>query len=121
MTRLLFILPIAFLCAVHAEQPKPKVTLCVGNYQTEAQAVEQLKRMAATHGNLAQWKVRAAAVRQQVLRTDERRLLKEGVLGKVRLSKTQARHVFLCNDVLLYAARPAARGQSYDRRCRRWR
>ena len=48
MTRLLFILPIAFLCAVHAEKPKPKVTLCVGNYQTEAQAVEQLKRMAAT-------------------------------------------------------------------------
>ena len=67
MTRLLFILPIAFLCAVHAEKPKPKVTLCVGNYQTEAQAVEQLKRMAATHGNLAQWKVRAAAVRQQIL------------------------------------------------------
>ena len=65
MTRLLFILPIAFLCAVHAEKPKPKVTLCVENYQTEAQAVEQLKRMAATHGNLAQWKVRAAA--QQIL------------------------------------------------------
>ena len=29
--------------------------------------MEQLKRMAATHGNLAQWKVRAAAVRQQIL------------------------------------------------------
>ncbi len=69
MTRLLFILPIAFLCAVHAEKPKPKVTLCVGNYQTEAQAVEQLKRMAATHGNLAQWKVRAAAVRLRPLPT----------------------------------------------------
>ena len=67
MTRLFFILPVIFLCAVHAEKPKPKVTLCVGNYQTEAQAVEQLKRMAATHTNLAEWKVRAAAVRQQIL------------------------------------------------------
>ncbi|HIG80334.1 MAG TPA: acetylxylan esterase, partial [Verrucomicrobiales bacterium] len=41
--------------------------LCVGNYHSEADAVKQLARLAATHSNLAEWKARAAAVRRQIL------------------------------------------------------
>lgn len=44
----------------------------------------------------------------------ERRLLREGTLSKLRMSKTQIRQVFLCNDVLLYGARntkPGVKGQ----------
>ena len=44
-----------------------KPTLCVGNYHSEADAVKQLARLAATHSNLAEWKTRAAAVRRQIL------------------------------------------------------
>ena len=48
-------------------QKAGKPTLCVGNYHSEADAVKQLARLSKTHSNLAQWKVRAAAVRQQIL------------------------------------------------------
>ncbi|PCH52268.1 MAG: acetylxylan esterase, partial [Verrucomicrobiales bacterium] len=48
-------------------QTSDKPTLCQGNYQSEADAVAQLKRLAATHSSLAEWKARAAAVRQQIL------------------------------------------------------
>ena len=48
-------------------EPAAKPTLCQGNYHSEAEAVAQLKRMAATHSNLAEWKARAAAVQQQFL------------------------------------------------------
>lgn len=48
-------------------EPTDKPTLCQGNYHSEAEAVAQLKRMAATHSNLAEWKARAATVRQQFL------------------------------------------------------
>ena len=46
-----------------------KVTpiLCQGHYQTEAEAVLQLKRMAATYSSLREWKARAAKIRQQIL------------------------------------------------------
>jgi hypothetical protein len=40
-----------------------------------------------------------------------RKLLKEGVLSKVRMSKTQQRLVFLCNDVILYGAKNPSPGQ----------
>ena len=40
--------------------------LCQGEYQTEAQAVEQLSRMAATYSNLDEWRARAAAIRKQI-------------------------------------------------------
>jgi len=43
----------------------------------------------------------------------ERRLVKQGVLSKIRMTKRQQRHVFLCNDVLLYAAAPV--GSSGDK------
>ena len=48
---------------IAAEKP----TLCVGDYHSEADAVKQLARLAATHSNLAEWKTRAAAVRWQIL------------------------------------------------------
>ena len=50
------------------EEPKlPAVTLCVGNYQSEADAVRQLDRFASTYSNLSEWKLRASAIRQQIL------------------------------------------------------
>ena len=45
-----------------------KPILCQGNYHSEADAVAQLQRLAATHSNLTEWKARAAAVRKQILR-----------------------------------------------------
>jgi len=48
-------------------QKADKPTLCVGNYHSEVDAVKQLARLSKTHSNLAQWKVRTAAVRQQIL------------------------------------------------------
>ncbi|MBC8244540.1 MAG: acetylxylan esterase [Verrucomicrobia bacterium] len=65
MKRLLFFLCIAAPFGQAESNDKP--TLCQGNYHSEAEAVAQLKRMAATHSNLAEWKTRAAAVRQQFL------------------------------------------------------
>ncbi len=41
--------------------------LCQGHYHTEAEAIEQLARMAATYSNLGEWKDRAARVRKQIL------------------------------------------------------
>ena len=68
MKRLLFSLGSVVLFAFSATAQKAgKPTLCVGNYHSEADAVKQLSRLSKTHSNLAQWKVRAAAVRQQIL------------------------------------------------------
>jgi hypothetical protein len=47
--------------------PAAKPILCQGEYQTEAQAVEQLARMAATYSNADEWRARAAAIRKQIL------------------------------------------------------
>lgn len=51
------------------QRPKPtsKPILCRGHYHSEAQAVAQLRRMAATYANLKQWKARAAKIRKQIL------------------------------------------------------
>jgi hypothetical protein len=49
------------------ESKKAKPILCVGNHQTEAEAVLQLKRMAATYSNLDEWQARAAKIRKQIL------------------------------------------------------
>ena len=43
-------------------------TLCVGNYQTEAEAVEQLARFRSTYSTLEQWIDRARRIRKQILR-----------------------------------------------------
>ena len=47
-----------------AEEPQ----LCVGNYQSEAEAVQQLERFAKTYHTLGEWKERAANIRQCILR-----------------------------------------------------
>ncbi len=68
MKRLSFFLCITVLSAPSGQaEANDKPTLCQGNYHSEADAVAQLKRLAATHSNLAEWKARAAAVRQQFL------------------------------------------------------
>ena len=60
---LLMLIAFASLSSPAAEKP----TLCRGNYHSEADAIKQLARIAATHKNLAQWKLRANIVRQQIL------------------------------------------------------
>ncbi len=64
---LLFLVSVVFFAFSLTAQKAGKPTLCVGNYHSEADAVKQLARLSKTHSNLAQWKVRSAAVRQQIL------------------------------------------------------
>ncbi len=49
------------------EPDRTTATLCQGNYQTEAEAKEQLARFAGTYSNLDQWKQRAKRIRKQIL------------------------------------------------------
>ncbi|MCA9070513.1 MAG: acetylxylan esterase, partial [Planctomycetaceae bacterium] len=49
------------------ESSQSKPTLCQGYYQTEADAVRQLDRLASTYTNLKEWKERAAKIRKQIL------------------------------------------------------
>ena len=48
-----------------ADDRKP--TLCVGNYQSEADAVKQLARFKKSYSNLDEWKSREAKIRRQIL------------------------------------------------------
>lgn len=48
-------------------KPADKPILCRGNYHSEADAVKQLARLAATYKNHDEWKIRAAKIRQQIL------------------------------------------------------
>jgi uncharacterized protein len=57
----------SYLYAQDAEKTSKEPILCQGNYQTEAEAIDQLGRMASTYANLAQWKDRAAKIRKQIL------------------------------------------------------
>lgn len=41
--------------------------LCCGDYQTEHEAIEQLRRLATTYTDLNQWEDRAARIRRQIL------------------------------------------------------
>lgn len=50
-----------------ASETSPAPTLCVGNYQTEAEAVQQLKRFSSSYSNLKEWKLRAGRIREQIL------------------------------------------------------
>ena len=63
MNRLFLSLTLVAVSAAAAEKP----ILCRGHYHSEAEAIKQLARMSSTHKNLAQWKARASAVRQQIL------------------------------------------------------
>ncbi len=54
---------------VRATDEEPQ--LCVGNYQTEEQAKEQLARFAGTYSTLAEWQQRAKGIRAGILRGAE--------------------------------------------------
>lgn len=56
------------LMGQHKSNAQSNPILCQGNYQTEQEAIEQLKRMGASYGNLEQWNNRAAKIRKQILR-----------------------------------------------------
>ena len=57
-----------FACPLSAEETSETApTLCRGHYHSESDAVAQLKRMAGTYSNLAQWQDRATAIRKQIL------------------------------------------------------
>lgn len=53
---------------IYIRELTAKPTLCQGNHQSEADAVQQLKRMASTYSNLAEWKWRAERVKHQILK-----------------------------------------------------
>ena len=63
------LLPCCVRAAEKAESEKPQ--LCVGNYQTEAQAKEQLARFASTYSNASEWQQRAQRIREGILRGAE--------------------------------------------------
>ena len=52
-----------------AESDEPQ--LCVGNYQTEAEAKAQLARFARTYSTLSEWQERARGIREGILRGTE--------------------------------------------------
>ncbi|MEN6426881.1 MAG: prolyl oligopeptidase family serine peptidase [Phycisphaerales bacterium] len=56
-------------CSAQAAVEEPQ--LCVGNYQTEEQAKEQLSRFAATYSTQAEWQERAQRIREGILRGAE--------------------------------------------------
>ena len=55
------LLPLLLLIALATAAEKP--ILCRGNYHSEADAIKQLARIAATHNNLTQWNLRSDALR----------------------------------------------------------
>ena len=62
-------LPLCVWAAENADSEKPQ--LCVGNYQTEEQAKEQLARFASTYSTLSEWQQRAQGIREGILRGAE--------------------------------------------------
>ncbi len=70
-----FLLPVMLLCACpnlvandrSDQKTNVEPVLCQGNYQTEAEAILQLKRMASTYSTLAEWTDRADRIRKQIL------------------------------------------------------
>lgn len=67
--RTLWLVPITVLLGGNSLLAKDEAppTLCQGNYHSEAEAVEQLKRISATYSDLSGWKERAAKIRNQIL------------------------------------------------------
>jgi len=63
----LILIPALLLAYSLSAQLSKGAVLCRGNYHTEAQAVEQLARIRATHETKEQWEARAEAIRKQIL------------------------------------------------------
>ena len=64
-TPMLALVPLTLTLLAAGQDQKP--ILCRGNYHSEADAVKQLSRLAATYSNLEEWKARAASIRKQIL------------------------------------------------------
>ena len=64
-------LTVVVLLSWSAQAAVQEPQLCVGNYQTEEQAKEQLARFAATYSTQAQWQQRAQRIREGILRGAE--------------------------------------------------
>jgi len=50
---------------------KEQVELCVGNYQTEEEAIKQLERFVSTYSDKKEWEKRAAAIKEGIIRGAE--------------------------------------------------
>ena len=74
-----------------------EVAMHINEEKRHLDGIEQMRQLIGRFAN--------GAVLEKELVSYERRLLREGALAKVRMSKTQQRLVYLCNDVLLYATR----------------
>ncbi|MCS1411372.1 MAG: hypothetical protein M2R45_04572 [Verrucomicrobia subdivision 3 bacterium] len=55
------------LAAQFVQAADPKPLLCIGNYHSEADAIKQLERLAATHSNLEEWRQRRERIKKQIL------------------------------------------------------
>ena len=67
----IFLLIFVFSNKVAAQKTKSeskKSLLCVGNYQTEEQAKEQLARFAESYKTVEEWKTRASKIREGILK-----------------------------------------------------
>ncbi len=81
---------IVVLLSWSAQAAVEEPQLCVGNYQTEEQAKEQLARFAATYSTQAQWQQRAQRIREGILRGVELLPLpKKGPLNPILHSRRE--------------------------------
>ncbi len=64
----LHFLCVLVLCIVSESVGSETLALCQGQYQSEAEAVQQLQRLRAHSQTLEQWKIRRARVRENILR-----------------------------------------------------
>lgn len=81
------------LLCISAGQKKGKEKesmLCVGDYQTEAQAVEQLKRFKASYPTLKLWQKKAGIIRKGILKGAELNPLpQKTLLNVIRIDKRE--------------------------------
>ena len=64
-------------------QEQDKSMLCVGNYQTEEEAIQQLKRFSESYHSLAEWEDRAKIIREGILSGAELSPFPEKTMQKV--------------------------------------
>ena len=62
---------IFFLFSTILNAQSKKVELCVGYYQTEDEAVQQLKRFASTYSTKEEWEKRASVIREGIIKGAE--------------------------------------------------
>jgi len=68
---LFIVAPISVAYAAEPEEDDRARFLCRGNFQTQAEAREQLARFQRSYSNLDEWKQRAATIREGILRGAE--------------------------------------------------